>query len=272
MRGKDRSSRSLSSYVELESRVSGTHPLRVVRDIVNEVLPSLSGEIEGHYSHTGRPSITPENLLRALLLKAFYSIRSERQLMEQLDFNLLFRWFVGLGMDDPVWDAKVFCKNRERLLEAEVAAKLWAGVVEHPSVSGLLSREHFSVDGTLIEAWASMKSFRPKDGCDDDPGPGRNRERDFHGENPSNETHASTTAPDAWRYRKGRDKESKLCFMGHVLIENLNALAVDGELNQARPRPANRQMRAFDPADALELLRGGVSHVSSPPFPIMLFF
>lgn len=232
MRGEDRSSGSLFSYVDLERRVPARHPLRVVREIVNEVLVSLSGEFEQLYSHTGRPSIPPEKLLRALLLQAFYSIRSERQLMEQLDFNLLFRWFVGLAMDDVVWDATVFCKNRDRLLEAEVSAQLLAGVVRHPKVRGLLSREHFSVDGTLIEAWASMKSFRPKDGGDD-TGAGRNGERDFHGQKRSNETHASTTDPDARLYRKGRGKESKLCFMGHVLMENRNGLAVDGELTRA---------------------------------------
>ena len=233
MRGEDRSSGSLFSYVDLESRVPGDHPLRVVREIVNEVLASLSAEFESLYSHTGRPSIPPEKLLRALLLQAFYSIRSERQLMEQLDFNLLFRWFVGLAMDDAVWEATVFCKNRKRLLAAEVSAKLLAGVVSHPKVHGLLSREHFSVDGTLIEAWASMKSFRAKDGSDDEPDPGRNGERDFHGEKRSNETHVSTTDPDARLYRKGKGKESKLCFIGHVLMENRNGLVVGGELTRA---------------------------------------
>ena len=251
MRGADCSSGSLFSYVDLESRVPAEHPLRVIREIVNEVLASLSGEFEGLYSHTGRPSIAPEKLLRALLLQAFYSIRSERQLMEQLDFNLLFRWFVRLGMDDAVWDATVFCKNRDRLLEAEVSAKLLAGVVGHPKVCGLLSREHFSVDGTLIEAWASMKSFRPKDGPKDgsdeeEPGPGRNRERDFHGEKRSNESHASTSDPDARLYRKGRGKEAKLCFMGHVLMENRNALAVEGELTRAHG--------AAEPATAIALV------------------
>lgn len=246
MRGEDRSSGSLFSYVDLESRVPARHPLRVVREIVNEVLASLSGEFERLYSHTGRPSIPPEKLLRALLLQAFYSIRSERQLMEQLDFNLLFRWFVGLAMDDPVWDATVFCKNRDRLLEAEVSAKLLAGVVVHPKVRGLLSGDHFSVDGTLIEAWASMKSFRPKGGGSDDTGPGRNRERDFHGETRSNETHESTTDPDARLYRKGRGKESKLCFMGHVLMENRNGLAVDGQLTRAHG--------AAEPLTAIDLV------------------
>ncbi len=228
MRGEDRSSGSLFSYVDLESRVPEKHPLRLIRAVVNEVLESLSGDFEALYSHTGRPSIAPEKLLRALLLQAFYSIRSERQLMEQLDFNLLFRWFVDLGLDDPVWDASVFCKNRDRLLEAEISARFLAGIVAHPKVRVLLSREHFSVDGTLIEAWASMKSFRRKDGSDDDPGAGRNAERDFHGERRSNESHESTTDPDARLYRKGNRKESRLCYMGHALMENRNGLVVGG--------------------------------------------
>ena len=168
MRGSDESRGSLFSYVDLESRVPRDHPLRVMRVIVYDVLASLSGKFEKLYSQMGRPSIPPEKLLRALLLQAFYTIRSERQLMEQLDFNLLFRWFVGLAMDDAVWDAMVFCKNRDRLLEAEVSARLLTGVLEHEKVRRLLSRDHFSVDGTLIEAWASMKSFRPKDGGGED--------------------------------------------------------------------------------------------------------
>lgn len=233
MRGEDRSSGSLFSYVDLERRVPATHPLRLIRTVVNEVLGSLSGEFEGLYSHTGRPSIPPEKLLRALLLQAFYSIRSERQLMEQLDFNLLFRWFVGLGLDDAVWDASVFCKNRDRLLEAEISGKFLAGIVAHPKVRPLLSRDHFSVDGTLIEAWAAMKSFRRKDGTDDDPGAGRNAERDFHGQKRSNETHESTTDPEARLYRKGDGKESRLCYMGHALMENRNGLAVGGGATQA---------------------------------------
>ncbi len=188
MRGQDDSSGTLFSYIDLEDRVPATHPLRLIRGIVNDVLSSLSGEFEAMYSSTGRPSIPPEKLLRALLLQAFYTIRSERQLMEQLDFNLLFRWFVGLGLDDGVWDASTFCKNRDRLLEAEVSAKLLQGVIEHRQVRRLLSRDHFSVDGTLIEAWASMKSFRPKGDGDDGPRSGRNMERDLHGEKRSNET------------------------------------------------------------------------------------
>ena len=233
MRGEDALSGNLFSYVDLESRVPGTHPLRLIRTVVNDVLGSLSGEFERLYSHTGRPSVPPEKLLRALLLQAFYSIRSERQLMEQLDFNLLFRWFVGVGLDDTVWDATVFCKNRDRLLEAEISARFLAGIVVHPKVRPLLSRDHFSVDGTLIEAWASMKSFRRKDGTDDDPGGGRNAERDFHGEKRSNATHESTTDPEARLYRKGNRKESRLCYMGHALMENRNGLAVGGGATRA---------------------------------------
>jgi len=232
MRGQDQSSGSFFSYVDLEERVPAKHPLRIIRGVVNDVLESLSSNFEALYSHTGRPSIPPEKLLRALLLQAFYSIRSERQLMEQLNFNLLFRWFVGLGLDDEVWDASSFCKNRDRLLEADVSADLLNGVVEHKKVRRLLSRDHFSVDGTLIEAWASMKSFRPK-GSDDDTGSGRNGERDFHGEKRTNETHESTTDPEARLYRKGNGRESKLCFMGHALMENRNGLAVGGGVTMA---------------------------------------
>ena len=229
MRGEDLRSGRLFSYVDLEARVPDDHPLRMIREIVNDVLSGLSSEFSASYSHTGRPSIAPEQLLRALLLQAFYSIRSERQLMEQLDFNLLFRWFVGLGMDEKVWDASSFCKNRDRFLEADVSAKLLAGVVEHKKVRRLLSRDHFSVDGTQIEAWASMKSLRRKDGGDDEGGgSGRNRERNFRGEKRSNETHASTTDGDARLHRKGNGRESKLCFLGHALMENRNGLVVGG--------------------------------------------
>ena len=234
MRGDDWKSGSFFSYVDLEDRVPAKHPLRVIRGIVNDVLDGMSLDFEALYSHTGRPSIPPEKLLRALLLQAFYSIRSERQLLEQLDFNLLFRWFVGLGLDDAVWDASSFAKNRDRLLEADVSAKLLGGVVEHKKVRRLLSRDHFSVDGTLIEAWASMKSFRPKDGGDDEgPGPGRNGERDFRGERRGNTTHRSTTDPDARLYRKGNGRESKLCYMGHAFMENRNGLVVSGGVTLA---------------------------------------
>jgi transposase len=223
MRGEDRRSGGLLSYVDLEARVPADHPLRPIRTIVDDALSALSGEFEALYSHLGRASIPPERLLRALLLQAFYSVRSERLLMEQLDYNLLFRWFVGLGIDDPVWHPIAFTTNRDRLLEGEVAARLLAAVVDHARVRQLLSREHFSVDGTLIEAWASLKSFRPKDDTDGPPGGSRNGSRDFHGEQRRNDTHASTTDGEAWLFRKGAGKEAKLCFMGHLLMETARA-------------------------------------------------
>jgi transposase len=236
MRGSDERTESLFSYVSCEARVPPDHPLRPIRAIVDEALEVLSGEFAQLYSTTGRPSIAPEKLLRALLLQAFYSVRSERQLMEQLDYNLLFRWFVGLSMDAPVWDVTVFTKNRERLLAGEIAQKFLAAVLAQPRVRTLLSDDHFSVDGTLIEAWASLKSFRPKDEGDDRPDGGeggRNGERDFHGETRSNDTHASATDPQARLYRKGSGKEAKLCYLGHVLMENRNGLVVDARLTLA---------------------------------------
>jgi transposase len=226
MRGSDAVAGSLFSYVDLEQRVRADHPLRVIRGIVNAALADLSAEFDALYSPFGRASIPPERLLRALLLQAFYSIRSERQLVERIEFDLLFRWFVGLGVDDPVWDATTFTKNRDRLLAGEVAAQVLATVLAQPKVKALLSTEHFSVDGTLLEAWASTKSFRPKDGSGPPPDAGRNGEQDFHGQRRSNDTHASTTDPDARLYRKGRGKEAKLCFMGHALMENRNGLIV----------------------------------------------
>jgi len=234
MRGGDERSGELFSYVDLEARVRGDHPLRAIRAIVNEALAALEREFSALYSPIGRPSIPPEKLLRAMLLQAFYSIRSERQLMERLEFDLLFRWFVGLGIDDAVWDHSVFSKNRDRLLEGDIAAKLLAAVLAQPRVRTLLSGDHFSVDGTLIEAWASLKSFRPKVGSDDPPaGGGRNAEADFHGKKRSNETHASTTDPDARLYRKGQGKEAKLCFIGHGLMENRSGLLVNACLTEA---------------------------------------
>jgi transposase len=213
--------------------VPADHPLRAILRIADAALAALSGEFQQLYAANGRPSIPPERLLRALLLQAFYSVRSERQLMEQLDYNLLFRWFVGLGVDDPVWDVTVFTKNRDRLLEGAIAAKFLGAVLAQPKVKALLSDEHFSVDGTLIQAWASLKSFRPKDGSGEPPTPGRNAERDFHGEKRTNETHASTTDPEARLYRKGKGKEAKLAFMGHLLMENRHGLIVDGRLGEA---------------------------------------
>ncbi len=238
MRGADRRSGQLFSYVDLEARVRRNHPLRKIRDIANEALVALGAEFAALYSRTGRPSIPPEHLLRAMLLQAFYSVRSERQLMERLDTDLLFRWFVGLEIDDPVWDATVFSKNRDRLLEGAIAAKFLAAVLAQPRVKTLISTDHFSVDGTLIEAWASMKSFKPKDevGAPDDEPPadgGRNAEVDFKGQNRSNETHASTTDPQARLYRKGPGKEAKLAFLGHALMENRCGLIVDACLTPA---------------------------------------
>ncbi len=236
MRGSDERSGALFSFVDLEERVPKQHPLRKIRQIVNDALASLDGEFSRLYAAEGRPSIAPEKLLRASLLQAFYSIRSERQLMEQLDYNLMFRWFVGLGVDDPVWVPTVFTKNRDRLLDAEVAAKFMSAVLAHREVKPLLSNEHFSVDGTLVEAWASLKSFRARDGSDEPPGPGRNGERDFHGERRKNDTHASTTDPDAKLYRKSSNTAAKLSYIGHALAENRHGLIVEADATKATSR------------------------------------
>lgn len=233
MRGREDRSSSLFSYIRLDERVPADHPLRPIRTLADEVLAGLNERFEALYSGTGRPSIPPEMLLRATLLQAFFSVRSERMLMEQIDYNLLFRWFVGLEMDAAVWHPTVFTHNRDRLLEAEVAHAFLSGLLDLPRVKRLLSGDHFSVDGTLIDAWASMKSFRPKDGSGEPPGPGRNGERDFRKEKRSNETHASTTDPDARLYRKAAGRESRLCFMGHALMENRNGLVVDATLTHA---------------------------------------
>ena len=235
MRGDDNRTGKLFSYVDLETRVRRDHPLRAIRLIVNEALLELEREFAGLYAPIGRPSIPPEKLLRAMLLQAFYSIRSERLLMERLEYDLLFRWFVGIGVDDAVWDHSVFSKNRDRLLEGDIATKFLAAMLAQPKVKKLLSSDHFSVDGTLIEAWASMKSVKPKDGSGEPPGQGggRNPEADFHGQKRSNDTHASTTDPDARLYRKGKGKETKLCFIGHGLMENRHGLLVDACLTLA---------------------------------------
>src|SRR5205823_4505738 len=195
MRGFDERAGALFSYVDLEKRVHADHPLRAIRSLTNAALSELSRDFAGLYSGLGRPSIAPEMLLRAMLLQAFYSVRSERQLMERLEFDLLFRWFVGLGVDEPVWDHSTFSKNRARLLEGAVAARFLAELLAQPKVKRLLSTEHFSVDGTLIQAWASIKSFKPVDGPDDPspPSSGRNLDADFRGTKRSNATHASTT-------------------------------------------------------------------------------
>jgi transposase len=230
MRGSDERAGSLFSYVDIEEKVPKSHPLRLIKAIVDDALRSLDGAFERLYQGSGRRSIAPERLLRASLLQAFYTIRSERQLMEQIDYNLLFRWFVGLGIDDPVWDHSTFSKNRDRLLEADVAAKFLEAVLRHPKIKRFLSNEHFSVDGTLVEAWASLKSFRAKDGSDEPPSPGRNGERNFHGERRTNDTHESTTDPEAKLFRKGNGQPAKLCFMGHALMENRSGLVVSAHL------------------------------------------
>jgi transposase len=233
MRGEDRQAEGMFSYVRLEERVPRDHPLRPIRKLVDAALTELSGELAALYSTLGRPSIAPERLLRALLVQAFYTVRSERQLMEQLEYNLLFRWFVGLSADEAVWHPTAFTTNRDRLLDGDVARRFLAAILNHPEVRGLLSREHFSVDGTLIEAWASMKSFQPKDGSGPPAGGGRNAERNFHGHKRTNDTHASTTDPEAKLFRKGRGKEAKLCYMGHLMAENRHALIVDACLTEA---------------------------------------
>jgi transposase len=224
MRGDERIQDGMFSYVTLEQRVPQDHPLREIRRLTDVVLRSLSGEFDSLYSASGRPSIAPEYVLRALLLQAFYSVRSERQLVEQLDYNLLFRWFVGLGMDDAVWNHAVFSKNRDRLLTSDVAQAFFAAVTAQ--AKRFMSDDHFTVDGTLIQAWASQKSFKKKDGSDGD---GTN----FHGDKRSNETHASTTDPDAQLYKKSYGKESHLAYLGHALVENRNGLIAAAMVTQA---------------------------------------
>ncbi len=235
MRGKFEDQGGLFSYISPEKRVPANHPLRKIRLLVRDVLKELTHSLGKLYASAGRPSVPPEQLLSALLLQVFYGIRSERQLMEQLDYNLLYRWFVGLSPDDPVWDATTFTKNRDRLQEGDVFQKFMSKLLNHPQVKPLLSDEHFSVDGTLIEAWASHKSFRPKDGSDEDG-------TDFHGQKRSNETHASTTDPDSRLYRKAAGREAKLCYMGHATMENRNglAVAVRSRMRAARPSGARR--------------------------------
>lgn len=228
MRGAFADQGRLFSYISPEARVPVSHPLRAVRALVRDVLAELDRTFSRLYASEGRPSIAPEQLVSALLLQVFYGIRSERQLMEQLDYNLLYRWFVGLSPDDPVWDPTVFTKNRDRLQNGEVFGKFMSKLLHHPQVKPLLSDEHFSVDGTLIEAWASQKSFRPKDGSGDDDG-GAN----FHGQQRKNDTHASTTDPDCRLYRKAAGREARLCYMGHAAMENRHGLAVAGMVTLA---------------------------------------
>ncbi len=268
MRGTDEVSGSLFSYVDLEARIPARHPLRKIRQVVNDALASLDADFQALYTDFGRPSIPPERLIRASLLQILFSIRSERQLIEQMQYNLLFRWFVGLGIDDPVWVPTVFTKNRERLLTADMSRKVMAAILAHREVAPLLSDEHFSVDGTLVKAWASMKSFQPKaadtppgDDGPDDPPPtsvnpaiqpaqtepetapmphatrrSRNAEINFKGEKRSNATHASVTDPDARLYKKSAGTGAVRCFMGHALMENRHGLVVQGDLTRADGR------------------------------------
>ncbi len=226
MRGEDAGQVATFSYVSPEQRVPKEHPLRPLLRIVNDVLGRMSPLFEKLYSHTGRPSIPPEKLLRALLLQVLYTIRSERMLMEQLDYNLLFRWFVGLNMDDLVWDVTVFTKNRDRVLGGEVAKVFFQEVLAEARRRSLLSDEHFTVDGTLIEAWASHKSFKPKDQSDSDEG-GSNPSVDFRRQRRTNDTHASRTDPEARLYKKSKGAESRLCYMGHLMIDNRHGLATN---------------------------------------------
>jgi transposase len=234
MRGPDEQQEWMFSYISAEKRVPKDHPLRGIRTMVDVILKDLSPLFEGLYAKVGRPSIAPEKLLRALLLQVLYSVRSERLLMEQLDYNLLFRWFVGLSMDDAIWDATVFSKNRDRLLEGDIARAFFERILLHARAQHLLSDEHFTVDGTLIEAWAGQKSFKKKGSrsgnSTDDPG---NPTVDFKDEKRSNETHQSTTDPEARLYKKAKGRESKLCYLGHVTMENRNGLAVNARLTKA---------------------------------------
>jgi transposase len=234
MRGKDEQQLDVFSYISPEQRVPQDHPLRSLRAMTDEALQQLRPRFNSLYAKTGRPSIAPEKLLRALLLQALYSVRSERMLMEQLDYNLLFRWFVGLNMDDSIWDVTVFTKNRERLLDGDIAEVFFQAVLRQARERSLLSDEHFTVDGTLLEAWVSVKSYQRKDGKPmappDDPG---NATVDFHGEKRSNETHASKTDPNAKMARKGKGKEAKLSYNGNLLVENRNGLIVNTEVFEA---------------------------------------
>ncbi|MCD1619374.1 IS5 family transposase [Salipiger manganoxidans] len=303
MRGTDETSGSLFSYVDLEDRIPAKHPLRKIRQIVNDALVSLNPEFDRLYSVDGRPSIAPERLIRASLIQILFSVRSERQLMEQMEYNLLFRWFVGLGIDDPVWVPTVFTKNRDRLLTTEMSRKFMAAILAHSEVKPLLSDEHFSVDGTLIKAWASMKSFQPKadtappdqaDGPDDPPpsppsdtaapeprqteiepmprktSRNRNAEADFRGQKRSNATHASVTDPQARLYKKSPGAGAILCFMGHTLMENRNGLIVQAEVTQtdghAERKAALKMVNRHSPGSTRRLTLGADKGYDSADF------
>jgi transposase len=275
MRGDLLDDEGMFSYLTPAQRVPKDHPLRPIRRLVDEVLIELSPVFQRMYARTGRPSIPPERIIRALVLMMLYSIRSERQLMEQINFNILFRWFVGLGLDDRVWDVTVFSKNRQRLLAGEVDVKFFEGILARAKEKGLLSEEHFTVDGTLIEAWASQKSFQKKDRPTpppDDPG---NPTVNFRGEERTNDTHESKTDPQARLWRKARGHEAKLCFMGHALMDNRHGLAVAGcasivtgraerevalQLIETKARPDGRRItlgadKNYDTAEMVSLLR-----------------
>src|ERR1700756_2745114 len=239
MRGRFFDQGGMFSYIRPEQRIRADHPLRKVRELVREVLGELNQTFGKLYSREGRPSIPPEQLLSALLLQVFFSIRSERQLIEQLEYNLLFRWFVGLSPDDSIWDPTVFTKNRERLQEGDVFQKFMTKLLRHEKVKPLLSDEHFSVDGTLIEAWASHKSFKPKRANTDDDG------SNFHGQRRKNDTHQSMTDPEAKLYRKAAGREAKLSYLGHALMENRNGLAVGGMVTQADGSAERRASEAL---------------------------
>jgi len=237
MRGDNEQQVGMYSYIMPEQRVPADHPLRPIRKMTDEIFKQLSPRFAQLYSHTGRPSIAPERLLRALLLQVLYSVRSERMLMEQLEYNLLFRWFVGLNMDDRVWDATTFTKNRDRLLGGEIAEEFFAAVLELARAKELLSDEHFTVDGTMVEGWASLKSFQPKEqsgrGDDDKPDDPGNPTVNFHGQKRSNETHQSTTDGDLRLFKKTKGSEAKLAYQGHVLMEHRHGLVVNAQLTQA---------------------------------------
>jgi transposase len=232
MRGMEDRNDTLFLYVSPESFVPTDHPLRPIRKMADKALASLSGEFERMYSHTGRPSVPPEVLLKSLLLQILFSIRSNRLLVEQLGYNILYRWFLGLSLEEAIWDHSTFSQNQERLIGTDIAGQFLQRIIEQAKGARLLSKDHFSVDGTLIDAWASIKSFQPRDG-----GPrnhsGRNDEVDFHGKSLKNDTHASTTDPESRLYRKGKGKESKLCYMGHTLMENRNGLVLDARVTPA---------------------------------------
>ena len=278
MRGTDRQTARMFSYLSPEAMAPRDHPLRLIRPLANAALDRLSPAFRKLRSAIGRPSIPPEQLLRALLPQAFFPVRPERQLMEQLTYNMMFRWFAGLSMDAAVWDVTVFTKNRDRLLEGDIARGFLTALLADPGVAFVLSDDHFSVDGTLIEAWASMKSFRPGDGGGEPPEGGRNGERDFHGEKRSNETHASTKDPDARLHEKSKGQAARPCHMGHVVMENRNGLVVDATVTPATGaaereaavtmadgRPGSHRItlgadKAYDTADFVaEMRRPGVT-------------